>query len=140
MFRHPAWAVGSYSSGPATAGTVGTKSTGGCYRGDVLPCTVGYQILLLCLSGRAAESAEELPGEPVLRQRLRVDVLADEAVGERGEALEGAAVGHGRVLVPEEGAQALHARGQALVRRLHLGAQSNEGSWRFRIEPVNFRQ
>ena len=28
MFRHPAWTVGSYSSGPATAGTVGTKSTG----------------------------------------------------------------------------------------------------------------
>ena len=31
MFRHPAWAVGSYGSGPPTAGTVGTKSTGGFF-------------------------------------------------------------------------------------------------------------
>ena len=29
MFRHPAWAVGSYSSGPPAARAVGTKSTGG---------------------------------------------------------------------------------------------------------------
>ena len=61
----------------------------------------------------------------MLRQRLRVDVLPDEAVGEGGEALEGAAVGHGRVLVAEEGAQALHARREALVRRLNFGAQSS---------------
>ena len=32
-------AVGSYSSGPAAAGTLGTKSTGGCYRPDVSQCT-----------------------------------------------------------------------------------------------------
>ena len=29
MFCHPAWAVGSYCSGPPAAGTAGTKSTGG---------------------------------------------------------------------------------------------------------------
>ena len=39
MFRHPAWAVGSYSGGPPAAGTVGTKSTGGFYRADGSPCT-----------------------------------------------------------------------------------------------------
>ena len=38
MFRHPAWAVGSYSSGPTAAGTVGTKSTGGFHQADVSPC------------------------------------------------------------------------------------------------------
>ena len=34
MYHHPAWAVGSYSSGPATARTVGTNSTRGFYRAD----------------------------------------------------------------------------------------------------------
>ena len=29
VFHHPAWAVGSYSSSPPAAPTVGTKSTGG---------------------------------------------------------------------------------------------------------------
>ena len=38
MFRHPAWAVGSYSSGPPAAETVGTKSTGGFHQGDGSPC------------------------------------------------------------------------------------------------------
>ena len=38
MFRHPAWAVGSYSSGPLAAGIVGTKSTGGFYRRDGSLC------------------------------------------------------------------------------------------------------
>ena len=38
MFRLHDWAVGSYSSGPPTAGTVGTKSTGGFYRADGSPC------------------------------------------------------------------------------------------------------
>ena len=80
--------------------------------------------LLLCGSRCGAESAEEFPGEPVLRQRLRVDVLPDEAVGEGGEALEGAAVGHGRVLVAEERAEALHAGRETLVRRLDFGAKS----------------
>ena len=31
MFHHAAWAVGSCSSGPPAAGTVGTQSTGGLY-------------------------------------------------------------------------------------------------------------
>ena len=39
MFRHPAWAVGSYSSCPLAAKTVGTKSTGGCYHQELSPCT-----------------------------------------------------------------------------------------------------
>ena len=38
MFHHPVWAVGSYSSGPPAAGTVGTKSTGGFYQADGSPC------------------------------------------------------------------------------------------------------
>ena len=38
MFRHPPWAVGSYSSSPSAAGTVGTKSMGGVYQADVSPC------------------------------------------------------------------------------------------------------
>ena len=37
MFNHPAWAVGSYSSGPPAAGTAGTKWTGGFYQADVSP-------------------------------------------------------------------------------------------------------
>ena len=40
MFRHPAWAVGSYSRGPPVARTIGTKSTGGFYRLDLSPCRV----------------------------------------------------------------------------------------------------
>ena len=40
MFRHPAWAVGSYSSGPPAAETVGTKSTGDFHQGDGPPCTL----------------------------------------------------------------------------------------------------
>ena len=38
MFCHPAWAVGSYSSGPPVVETVGTKSTGGFHQQDVSPC------------------------------------------------------------------------------------------------------
>ena len=38
MFRHPAWAVGSCSSGPPPARTVGSKSTGGFYHSDGSPC------------------------------------------------------------------------------------------------------
>ena len=40
MFRHPAWAVGSYSSGPPAAGTLRTKSPGGCYQADMSPCVL----------------------------------------------------------------------------------------------------
>ena len=40
MFRHPAWAVGSCSSGPLAARTVRTKSMGGCYRPELSPCTL----------------------------------------------------------------------------------------------------
>ena len=39
MFHHAAWAVGSCSSGPPAAGTVGTQSTGGFYQPDRSPCT-----------------------------------------------------------------------------------------------------
>ena len=41
MFRHPAWAVGSYSSGPAAARALWTKSTGGFYHSDDSPCSTG---------------------------------------------------------------------------------------------------
>ena len=43
MFRHPAWVVGSYSSGPPAARTVGTpgaKSMGGLNRQDGSPCSI----------------------------------------------------------------------------------------------------
>ena len=40
MFPHPAWAVGSYSSGPPAAKTVGTKSTGGFHQRHGSPCTL----------------------------------------------------------------------------------------------------
>ena len=40
MFRQPAWAVGSCSSGPLAARTVGTKSTGGCNRPEWSPCAL----------------------------------------------------------------------------------------------------
>ena len=40
MFRQPTWAVGSCSSGPIAAKTVGTKSTGGCNRPEWSPCTL----------------------------------------------------------------------------------------------------
>ena len=39
MFFHPAWAAGSYSSGPPAARTVGTKSTGGFYYSSLSPFT-----------------------------------------------------------------------------------------------------
>ena len=45
MFRHPAWAVGSCSSGPLAARTVGTKSTGGCNRPELSPCTFEDDLL-----------------------------------------------------------------------------------------------
>ena len=38
MLCHPAWAVGSYSSGPPAAITVGTKSTGGFFRPEWSLC------------------------------------------------------------------------------------------------------
>ena len=38
IFRHPAWAVGSYSSGPAAAESAGTKWTGGFPRSLGPPC------------------------------------------------------------------------------------------------------
>ena len=40
MFRHPAWVVGSYSSGPPAARTDRTKSTGGFNHPDGSPCTL----------------------------------------------------------------------------------------------------
>ena len=39
VFHHAAWAVGCYSGGPETAGTVRTKSTGGFNHPDGSPCT-----------------------------------------------------------------------------------------------------
>ena len=41
MFRHPAWAVGSYGSGPPAANTVGTKSMGGFHQRHGSPCRQG---------------------------------------------------------------------------------------------------
>ena len=38
MFRHPSWAVGSYSSGPFAPRAVGTNLTRGFYRRNGSPC------------------------------------------------------------------------------------------------------
>ena len=38
MFRNPAWAAGSCSSGPPATATVRTKSTGSFYQHDRSPC------------------------------------------------------------------------------------------------------
>ena len=43
MFRHPAWAVGSYSSGPPAAETARTKSTGGFHQQDGSPCKLVFE-------------------------------------------------------------------------------------------------
>ena len=72
MFRHPAWAVGSYSSGPPAAKTVGTKSTGGCYRGDVSPCISGYAEMFTTVLTDGEQLRRGQPnGEPgsMLRRR-----------------------------------------------------------------------
>ena len=37
--------LGMICSGPTTAGTVLTKSTGGCYQGDVSPCTNNNKVI-----------------------------------------------------------------------------------------------
>ena len=55
MFHHPALAVGSHSSGPLAAGTVGTKSMGRFYQADVSPCTmfITVKIKIFNLEGLA---------------------------------------------------------------------------------------
>ena len=76
MFRHPAWAVGSYSGSPATAGTVATKSTEGCYQGDVSPCRA-------CLECGDEEGVPEegdwepLPGLDALQTLAAAHVVED---------------------------------------------------------------
>ena len=53
IFRHPALAVGSYSSGPPAARTIRTKSTGSFHHSSVLPvpttskCTVTTPQLII---------------------------------------------------------------------------------------------
>ena len=39
MFRHPAWAVGSYRSVPPVVKNIGIKSTGDFHQRDVSPCS-----------------------------------------------------------------------------------------------------
>ena len=39
MFLHPAWVGGSYSNGPPSARSDGTKSTGGFYHPELSPCS-----------------------------------------------------------------------------------------------------
>ena len=76
MFRHPAWAVGSYSGSPATAGTVASESTGGCYQGDVSPCRA-------CLECGDEEGVPEegdwepLPGLDALEALAAAHVVED---------------------------------------------------------------
>ena len=47
--HHPAWAVGSYRSGPPAARLAITKSTEGCYHTEWSPCNVGARIGSLIL-------------------------------------------------------------------------------------------
>ena len=52
MFRHLAWAVGSFKISPPAAGTVWTRSTGGCYQGEWSP---GMYLLSMYLTKTFAE-------------------------------------------------------------------------------------
>ena len=88
MFRHPAWAVGSYSSGPLAAWTIGTKSTGGCSQQHWSPRSIYYSRLarirvLSCFEivvvvdegeGRADLVAQR-GADVTLRRRRRVRLL-----------------------------------------------------------------
>ena len=60
MFRHPAWAVGSYSSGPSAARDVGTKSTGGFANSSVSPWRVMNKDRSLFMNDSTAQKAERL--------------------------------------------------------------------------------
>ena len=60
MFRHPAWAVSSYSSGPPAARAVGTKSTGGFHQQDASPCTRAKNYIL-CILAHPKESILPAP-------------------------------------------------------------------------------
>ena len=51
MFRHLAWAVGSYSSGPPAAETVRTESRRGFHQQDVSPCTLDELMVLQYCQG-----------------------------------------------------------------------------------------
>ena len=44
MFCHPAWALGSFSSGPRAAKSVGTKSMRGFYLSDGSPCSLHWKL------------------------------------------------------------------------------------------------
>ena len=80
MFRHPAWAVGSYSSGPPAAWIVGTKSTGGFANSSVSPCTgvgqnsvPGFGEFHFCLNlpGKFSQPGTGILPEPCTLVELR---------------------------------------------------------------------
>ena len=67
MFRHPAWALGSYSSGPPAAGSAGTKAIGGFPRPLGPPCKYFPHLLNvhpMLMDGFQVER-EGVLGEPV---------------------------------------------------------------------------
>ena len=72
------------------------------------------------------EARQEGRDEAVLGQGARVDAAAREAVGQRGEAAQGA-VGDVAVLVLQQRRQRVHAARQAGVVRLHLRPETRRG-------------
>ena len=66
MFRHPAWAAGTYSSGPPAAKTVGTNSTGGFHQRDESPCNMFKQMYtILIFASSVPVERLLLVGEPL---------------------------------------------------------------------------
>ena len=93
MFRHPAWAVRSYSSGQPSAGTVGTKSTGVVTEQMCHPIFLSAKIRLMVVNSIPL-SLQGLQGQQPFRVRgpcQEVHVLQPAAVPEGlpGRGLEG---------------------------------------------------
>ena len=84
MFHQSAWVVGSYSSGPLAARTVGTKTTRGSYRPDLSPCkNAGAKTDLGDVDGVAAV----LPTGFVAAETVEALVVPEAVLGEDGEAV-----------------------------------------------------
>ena len=73
MFRHPAWAVGSCSSGQPAAGIVGTKSTGGFDHPDGSPRTFVLLVVRVTAHMQVHAVADHLPVG--CESRLRVQLV-----------------------------------------------------------------
>ena len=87
MFPHPVWAVGSYSSGPQAARTVGTQSTGG------LTDLICHPVHTVGQFGKLSFRHSSLcvaPGKEVLRDGPEGEHMAGAVEGVRDEKVVGA--------------------------------------------------